>query len=82
MKARRYFKGRKCFRKKLLWFLRFLENLQKFIPANSKVNPEPQKYFPPKRSSFAEPQKSIPKLNTMNTSSQWKLLEFKDVLEI
>ena len=85
-----YFKGRKCLRKKLLQFLQFLENSQKFIPTKSKVNREPQKLFPvkpssfvkpqnfflTKRSSFAEPQ------NTMNTSSQWKSLEFKDNLEI
>ena len=83
-----YFKGRKCLRKKLLWFLRFLENSQKFIPAKSKVNRQPQKFFPAKRSSFAELQKFIPvkclfpKQNTMNTSSQWKSLEFKDDLEI
>ena len=80
-----YFKGRKCLRKKLL---RFLENLQKFIPAKSKVNREPQKLFPAKRSSFAESQKFIlvkclfQKQNTMNTSSQLKSFEFKDDLEI
>ena len=74
-----YFKGRK-------WFLRFLENSQEFIPAQSKVNREPQKIFPAKRSSFAEPQKFIlvkclfPKQSTMNTSSQWESLEFKDGL--
>ena len=68
-----YFKGRKCLRKKLLRFLRFLENSQKFFPAKSKVNREPQNSFPAKRSSFAEPQKFIPvkclfpKQNTMNT---------------
>ena len=45
-------------------------------------------FFPAKRSSVAEPQKFIPvkclfpKQNTMNTSSQWKSLEFKDDLEI
>ena len=68
--------------------LRFLENLKKFIPAKSKVNHEMQKFFPAKRSGFAEPQKFIPvkylfpKQNTMNTSSPWKSLEFKDDLEI
>ena len=68
--------------------MQFLENSQKFIPAKSKVKRELQKFFPAKRSSFAEPQKFIPvkclfpKQNTVNTSSQWKLSEFKDDLEI
>ena len=83
-----YFKRRKCLRKKLLRFLRVLENTQKFIPAKSKVNSESQKFFPAKCSSFAEPQKFIPikclfpKKNVLNTSSQWKSLEFRDDLEI
>ena len=85
-----YFKGRKGLRKKLLQFLRFLEDSQKFFPTKSQVNREPQKFFPAKPSSFAKPQKFFltkrssfaEPQNTMNTSSQWKSLEFKDDLEI
>ena len=43
-----YFKGRKCSRKKVLRFLRFWLESQKFIPAKCRDISEPQKYFPRK----------------------------------
>ena len=68
--------------------VRSIVNRKIFFPAKRSTFAEPQKLFPAKPSSFAEPQKFLPvkclfpKQNTMNTSPQWKSLEFKDNLEI
>ena len=56
--------------------VRSIVNRKKFFPVKPSSFVKPQKFFLTKCSSFAEPQ------NTMNTSSQWKSLEFKDNLEI
>ena len=51
--------------------VRSIVNRKSFFPRNVLVSPK----FIPVKCQF-------PKQNTMNTSSQWKSLEFKDDLEI
>ena len=52
-----YFKGRKCLRKKVLRFLRFWLESQKFIPAKCCDISELQKFFPTKFSWLSQLQK-------------------------